>query len=134
MNVGTRFLGAGEESPISDTWKKAIVTNPSESWVRLDFLNDLSPNPGTHRLRHPCAWCLRTEFTDRWETRRNEIRTDPSPLLAELVFGDGARSSIVVGGRERGTRRRHRAPLADVVREFAEGAEHALAAPRSLVR
>jgi enoyl-[acyl-carrier protein] reductase II len=128
VNLGTRFL-ASDESPIGDVWKKAIVgAAASEAWVQLDFLNDVSPNPGTvgygTRVR-----ALRTEFTDRWQERRQEAQADPGVVIDELTTAAGAgriEELLVVGGQSAGIVR-ELLPVAEIVRALVDEAEAALA-------
>jgi enoyl-[acyl-carrier protein] reductase II len=127
VNLGTRFL-ASEESPASDLWKQAILASASEDWVQLDFFNSISPNPGTlgygTRMR-----ALRTEFTDRWEQRREEVRADPSLAQTELTNAEaegGLEELLVVGGQSAGLIAQV-LPAADIVRIVASEAEMILA-------
>ena len=46
VNLGTRFL-ASKEATIEEEWKRAIVAANSEDAVKIDFLNDIRPLPGT---------------------------------------------------------------------------------------
>jgi len=46
VNLGTRFL-ASNEATIEGEWKQAIVAANSEDTVKIDFLNDIMPLPGT---------------------------------------------------------------------------------------
>jgi enoyl-[acyl-carrier protein] reductase II len=98
VNLGTRFL-ASEESPIGPVWKQAILASRSEEWMQVDFLNDLNPNPGLTgygtRVR-----ALRTDFTEHWEARRDELRTDPAPALGALrqAAANGTIEELLVTG------------------------------------
>src|SRR5215470_8042419 len=46
VNLGTRFL-ASKEATIEEEWKQAIVAANSEDAVKIDFLNEIRPLPGT---------------------------------------------------------------------------------------
>ena len=120
VNLGSRFL-ASTESPVGERWRKSLVTRPSEEWVQAEFINALSPNPGTvgygTRVR-----LLRTEFVERWEERSSEIQADPSALLAEIAAADEAGDRellLVVGGQSAGLIQQVE-PAADIVRALVE--------------
>jgi nitronate monooxygenase/enoyl-[acyl-carrier protein] reductase II len=126
VNIGTRFL-ASDESPVGEVWKKAILASTSEEWVQLDFLNDLDPTPGAvgygTRVR-----ALRTEFTDRWQQRRGEIRADPAAILEEFTSAAAAGTMeelLVVGGQSAGAITELMS-AADIVRALVTEAEDAL--------
>jgi enoyl-[acyl-carrier protein] reductase II len=133
VNLGTRFL-ASEESPVRDLWKQAILASDSEAWIQLDFMNDLRPSPGTlgygTRVR-----ALRTDFTDRWQQRADELRADPTPALTEIANAaaeDRLEELLVVGGQSAGLIRELR-PAADIVQMLVSDAETALAKAATLV-
>jgi enoyl-[acyl-carrier protein] reductase II len=133
VNLGTRFL-ASEESPVRDVWKQAILASDSEAWIQLDFMNDLRPSPGTlgygTRVR-----ALRTDFTDRWQQRADELRADPTPALTEIANAaaeDRLEELLVVGGQSAGLIRELR-PAADIVQMLVSDAETALAKAATLV-
>jgi nitronate monooxygenase/enoyl-[acyl-carrier protein] reductase II len=133
VNLGTRFL-ACEESPVGDVWKKAIIASDSESWVQLDFLNDIRPNPGTLGYRTRVR-ALRNEFTDRWQQRRDELRADPTAAITEIVSAaaEGTLEELlVVGGQSAGIIG-ELLPVAEVVGMLVTEAEEALAAAGGLV-
>ncbi len=131
VNLGTRFL-ASQEAPIGPTWKQAILTSPSEAWVQVDFVNDLSPNPGATgygtRLR-----TLRTEYTEKWEQRRDELRADPAAALAEFEAAEAEgrlEELFSVGGQCAGLVTEI-LPAAEIVRRIAAEAEESV---RSMAR
>jgi enoyl-[acyl-carrier protein] reductase II len=133
VNLGTRFL-ASEESPVRDVWKESILASDSEAWIQLDFMNDLRPSPGTlgygTRVR-----ALRTDFTDRWQQRGDELRADPTPALTEIANAaaeDRLEELLVVGGQSAGLIRELR-PAADIVQMLVSDAETALANAATLV-
>jgi enoyl-[acyl-carrier protein] reductase II len=127
VNLGTRFL-ACEESPVDDAWKEAIITSGSESWAQFEFFNDIRPNPGTlgygTRLR-----ALRTEFTDRWQQRRDEVRADPAVAATEIASAaaEGRLEDLVVVGGQSAGLVGGLLPAADIVRMLQSEAEGALA-------
>jgi enoyl-[acyl-carrier protein] reductase II len=126
VNLGTRFL-ASQESPIGDDWKRAILDSPSEAWVQLDFFNEIEPNPGTlgygTRLR-----AFRTPFTDKWQQRGDEVRSDPGAALDEIAKAEAKgelEKLLVVGGQSAGLVV-DLPPAAEIVRAVALEAEEAL--------
>jgi nitronate monooxygenase/enoyl-[acyl-carrier protein] reductase II len=127
VNLGTRFL-ASDEAPVGPVWKKAILSAPSEEWTQVDFLNDLRSNPGLTgygaRVR-----LLRTEFTERWEARRAELRADPTRALEELgtAAAEGTIEELIaVGGQSAGLID-DLEPAERIVRTLVAEAEQALA-------
>jgi len=133
VNLGTRFL-ACEESPVGDVWKKSIIASDSQSWVQLDFVNDIRPNPGTLGYRTRLR-ALRTEFTDRWQERRDELRADPSAALTELATAaaEGNLEELVIGGGQSAGIIGELLPVAEVVGMLVTEAEAALAEAGGLV-
>jgi nitronate monooxygenase/enoyl-[acyl-carrier protein] reductase II len=133
VNLGTRFL-ACEESPVGEVWKKAIIASDSQSWVQLDFVNDIRPNPGTMgygtRVR-----ALRTEFTDRWQEHRDELRVDPTAALTEMATAatEGNLEELFIGGGQSAGLVGELLPVAEVVRMLVSQAEDALAEAGGLV-
>ena len=127
VNLGTRFL-ASAEAPVGETWKRAILASASEDWVQLDFLNDIAPNPGVTgygtRVR-----ARRTDFTDRWESRRDELRTDPAAAVSEITAAaaEGKLEELLVVGGQSGGLVRELLTAADIVRSIVAEAESALA-------
>jgi enoyl-[acyl-carrier protein] reductase II len=133
VNVGTRFL-ASEESPAAEVWKRAILASASEEWLQFDFVNDIRPSPGTlgygTRLR-----ARRTEFTDRWQQRREDVRRDPGPALSEMATAAAAgklEELIIVGGQSSGLVG-ELARAADIVQQLVSEAEGVLARAGDLV-
>jgi nitronate monooxygenase/enoyl-[acyl-carrier protein] reductase II len=126
VNLGTRFL-ASQESPIGDDWKRAILESPSEAWVQLDFFNEITANPGTlgygTRLR-----ALRTPFTDKWQQRGDEVRSDPGAVIDEIAKAEAEgelEKLLVVGGQSAGLVV-DLPPAAEIVRAVTFEAEEAL--------
>lgn len=127
VNLGSRFL-ASAESPVGKRWKDALVTRPSQDWVQVEFINSLSPNPGTVGYRTRLR-LLRTEFVDRWEAQVDEVGADPSALLGEVAAADAAgdrEALLVVGGQSAGLIERVE-PAAAIVRTLVDEARAALA-------
>ena len=126
VSLGTRFL-ASAEAPISSGWKNAIVETAAEEWSQVDFINDINPVPGVTgygtRVR-----VRRTPFTDHWEQRRDEIRRDRHPVVAEITAAtnDGTvHELLVVAGQSAGLIG-DIAPVADIIHAIVADAEQAL--------
>jgi enoyl-[acyl-carrier protein] reductase II len=83
VNLGTRFL-ASKEATIEEEWKQAIVAANSEDAVKIDFLNDIVPLPGTGGYGTVLR-SLRTPFVDQWRRKREEIAQVRERLSAELT-------------------------------------------------
>jgi enoyl-[acyl-carrier protein] reductase II len=127
VNLGSRFL-ASAESPVGERWKKALVTYPSEDWIQAEFINAVNPSPGTLGYRTRLR-LLRTEFVQRWEERANEVKIDPSPVMAELaeaVAADDREALLVVGGQSAGLIRQVE-PAGAIVRALVAETRAALA-------
>jgi nitronate monooxygenase/enoyl-[acyl-carrier protein] reductase II len=126
VSLGTRFL-ASAEAPISQGWKDAIVEAAAEEWIQVGFVNDLNPVPGVTgygtrlRVRH-------TPFTDRWEQRREEIRRDRHPVVAEIVTATDngtLHEHLVVAGQSAGLIA-DMPPVAEIVHRIVAEAVQAL--------
>jgi NAD(P)H-dependent flavin oxidoreductase YrpB (nitropropane dioxygenase family) len=132
VNLGSRFL-ASAESPVGERWKKALVTQPSEDWIQSDFINALSPNPGTLGYRTRVR-LLRTDFVERWEERVGEVAADPKPVLAELAEADAAGDRerlLIVGGQSAGLIGQVE-PAGEIVRALVAEARATLAGAASV--
>jgi NAD(P)H-dependent flavin oxidoreductase YrpB (nitropropane dioxygenase family) len=78
---------------------------------------------------------LRTAFTERWQDRRDEVRSDPRAVLAELQAAEEAGvldELIVVGGQSAGLVG-DVLPVAKIVETIAAEAAAILAWARELV-
>jgi nitronate monooxygenase/enoyl-[acyl-carrier protein] reductase II len=134
VNLGSRFL-ASAEAPIGARWKEALRSAPAQDWVKLGFINDIRPNPGTVGYGTTVRG-LRNEFTERWEARRDELRADPTPAVGEI--GEAAEAGtleelLVFGGQSAGLIR-DSPPVADVVRQLVREAEEVLRAGPDSIR
>jgi len=126
VNLGSRFL-ATAEAPVGKRWKDALQTTPSEDWVKLGFMNDIRPNPGTVGYGTSVRG-LRNEFTERWEARREELQSDPAPALAEMreaAKAGNLEELLVVGGQSAGLIR-DLPTAADVIGQLIADAEDVL--------
>ena len=133
VNVGSRFL-ASREAPIPQGWKEAIVAAPSEAFVPIEFLNEVSPVPGAvgygTRVR-----ARRSAFVDKWERRRDEIARSPDQVLAEMGAAMGANRMhelLASAGQSAGLVRAV-VPAAEIVRSLVDEAEQALRKAGKLV-
>jgi NAD(P)H-dependent flavin oxidoreductase YrpB (nitropropane dioxygenase family) len=102
--------------------------------VQVDFLNDIRPVPGTvgygTRVR-----ALRSEFVDKWQQRRDEIRRNPEAVLAELgsAMSEGRMHELVaVAGQSAGMVHAVE-PAGEIVRDIVDQAEHLLRGAGKLV-
>ena len=71
---------------------------------------------------------LRTEYTDKWQQRRDEVRADPTAALTELENAEAEgrlEELLVVGGQSAGLVTEI-LPAAEIVRRIASEAEKAL--------
>lgn len=133
VNIGTRFL-ATKESPIVESWKKAIVEAAAEDAVKADVWNDISPGVGTSGYGTTLR-ALRTPFLDEWTARRSEVSQE-MPSIHELLAKSGAAGTfhelMIFGGQSAGAI--HDLPsAADVVTGIAQEAEILLSNARALI-
>ncbi len=133
VNLGSRFL-ASTEAPVGARWKEALLSAPAEDWVKLGFVNDIRPNPGTVGYGTVVRG-HRTAFTEKWEARRRELQTDPTPAIAEI--GEAAEAGtleelLVFGGQSAGLIG-DVLPVGEIIRRLVADAEAALRASASLV-
>jgi nitronate monooxygenase/enoyl-[acyl-carrier protein] reductase II len=72
---------------------------------------------------------LRTEFTDRWQQRRDEARTDPTVAATEIASAaaEGRLEDLVVVGGQSAGLIGGLLPVADIVRMLLSEAEAAIA-------
>lgn len=82
INIGTRFL-ASVEAPISDMWKKAIVSANSEDTVKVEVWNDIFPRRAAAYDTVPRA--IRTPFIEKWQKSRDAAQRDAERLRAEVL-------------------------------------------------
>jgi len=79
---------------------------------------------------------LRNEFTDRWEQRRDELRTDPTAALGEMAAAaaEGTLEELFIGGGQSAGIIGELLPAADAIGMLVAEAEDALATAGRIVR
>ncbi|MCJ7631211.1 nitronate monooxygenase [Candidatus Bathyarchaeota archaeon] len=82
--MGTRFL-ASIEAPIGDGWKQMIIHSESEDTVKTDFINELLPNGALGYVTVPRA--LRTDFIEKWDGKKEEVKKNADQLRQEIGLG-----------------------------------------------
>ena len=133
VNLGSRFL-ATAEAPVGPRWKEALQTRPAEDWVKLEFMNDIRPNPG--RVGYgTTVRGLRTDFTKRWEQHRDELEQDPTPAIAEMgeALSAGSFEDLFVSGGQSAGLIHDAPPAAGVVAQLVSETEEVLRSARHLV-
>ena len=83
VNLGTRFI-ASQEAPAPDEWKQAIIAARSQDAIKVDVLNDISPNPGTKGFP-TVPRSLPTAFLNEWSGKREEARRECDRLRGQIV-------------------------------------------------
>jgi enoyl-[acyl-carrier protein] reductase II len=133
VNLGSRFL-ASAEAPVGPRWKEALRSTPAEDWVKLGFVNDINPNPGTVGYGTTVRG-RRNAFTERWESRRDELRADPTPAIAEIseAVATGTLEELLVFGGQSAGLIRDVPPAAEIVRRVVADAEALLRAATRVV-
>jgi len=132
VNLGTRFF-ASKEATIEEEWKQAIVAANSENAVKIDFLNDIRPLPGTGGYGTVLR-SLRTPFVDQWLSKREEIphiREQLSGQLTTTARAGRRHDTVLPSGQTAGGIKEILA-VSDIMRRLIAETEAALArAPRS---
>src|SRR5262245_44311131 len=126
VNLGTRFL-ASTEATIEEEWKQAITAAKSEDAVKVDFVNDITPLPGTGGYGTVLR-SLRTMFVDEWATKREEARQARERLLVEIVASAQAsrRYETVLPTGQTAGGIKEILPVAEIMRRLVADAEAAL--------
>ena len=126
VNLGTRFL-ASSEATIEDEWKQAIIGAKSEDAVKVDFVNDITPLPGTGGYG-TVVRALRTPFVDRWATEREEACQARERLLVEIAASAqaGRRHETVLPTGQTAGGIKEVLPVADIIHLLVAEAEAAL--------
>ena len=133
INLGTRFL-ASEEAPISPAWKHMVVAAGSGDAVKVEFLNDIYPVPGTTGYGTSLR-VLRTPFVDTWHGRGDAVRHDVERLRGELQVAaqaDRFHELLPTAGQSAGLIH-DILPAGEIVRRIVVEAEQGLEHSRKLV-
>jgi nitronate monooxygenase/enoyl-[acyl-carrier protein] reductase II len=126
VNLGTRFL-ASTEATIEEEWKQAITGARSEDAVKVDFVNDITPLPGTGGYGTVLR-TLRTPFVDQWANKDEEVRQARERLLVEIVASAQAgrrRETLLPTGQSAGGIKEV-LPVADIIHRLVAETEAAL--------
>ena len=88
INIGTRFL-ASTEAPIPQPYKDLIANASSEDTMQFRAFNHLLPElvAGGYDV---ALRTIRTEFTDEWEPRLEEVDAQRDTLLEQFGAAAGA--------------------------------------------
>ena len=127
VNVGTRFL-ATSEAPFQE-WKLPILEAQSEAAVKVNFVNDVLPVPGTVGYKTVMR-SIETEWVRRRSEDRETVRANPHLVIEDMAADRG---NLPVSGQSAGGIRSI-ISAGEVVRAMAQEAEHALRAARHLLR
>ena len=114
VQLGTAMV-ASAESPVHDNWKQAIYDAAETDTV---FLNGHT-SPGLRALRTERTTSL------QFDSERNAMAAFGN--VQDLYFGGDLESGIALSGQVAG-RIQERRPVADIIRDCAEGCEATLAA------
>jgi nitronate monooxygenase/enoyl-[acyl-carrier protein] reductase II len=120
VNLGTRFL-ASVEAPVSEAWKRAIVSAQSEDAVKVNFWNDVMPQPGRGGYG-TIPRAIRTSFWDRWAPHQAEAAQRADEIRAELgaALSQGRFDEYVPFAGETAGLIRDVLPVAEIVRRLVE--------------
>jgi nitronate monooxygenase/enoyl-[acyl-carrier protein] reductase II len=127
VNLGTRFL-ASNEATIEEEWKQAITGARSEDAVKVEFLNDITPLPGTSGYGTVLR-SLRTPFVDQWTAKRAEARHARERLFSEIAAGAqaGRRHETLLPTGQTAGGIKEILSVAEIMRRLVAEAEAALA-------
>jgi enoyl-[acyl-carrier protein] reductase II len=125
VNVGTRFL-ASEEAQINPAWKQMVVDAAAEDTVRVHFLNDVMPLPGSPGYGTVLR-SIRSPFIDTWEDRPEEVKHDER-LRKEVptYFTQGRVHELVPAAGQSAGLVRDIVPAGEIVRRMVTEARKAL--------
>jgi nitronate monooxygenase/enoyl-[acyl-carrier protein] reductase II len=126
ISLGTRFL-ASTEATIEQEWKQAITQARSEDAVKVDFVNDITPLPGTGGYGTVLR-TLRTPFVDQWANKCEEARQARERLLVEIMASAqaGRRHETVLPTGQSAGGIKEVLPVADIIHRLVAEAEAAL--------
>ncbi len=120
VNLGTRFL-ASQEAPFQE-WKEPIKEAVSEDAIKVEFLNDLMPVPGTVGYGTVIR-SIRTPMVDHWLERRDEASDSPGDVISKLAGAN--RANLPVSGQSAGGIGEI-LPAGEIVRRLIREAEETL--------
>jgi len=120
VNLGTRFL-ASQEAPFQE-WKEPITEAVSEDAIKVEFLNDLMPVPGTVGYGTVIR-SIRTPMVGHWLERQDEARDSPGEVISKLAGPN--RANLPVSGQSVGGIDEI-LPAGEIVRRLVREAEEAL--------
>ena len=127
VNVGTRFL-ASNEAPFHE-WKEPIKGAASEDAIRVEFVNDVLPVPGTVGYGTVLR-AIRTPVIEEWLEKREEARAASDELLKMLIGAN--RVNLPASGQSAGGIQEI-LPVDEIVRRLALEAAEALRSAESLI-
>jgi len=127
VNVGTLFL-ASDEAPFHE-WKGPITNAASEDSVKVEFINDIMPVPGTVGYGTAIR-AIRTPVTEEWLENREEARSAPEEVLQKLVGPN--RANLPVSGQSAGGIQEI-LPAGEIVWRLAQEAAEALRTAESFI-
>ncbi len=133
VNLGTLFL-ASVEAPVSEAWKQLIVTAQSEDAVRVDFWNEVMPQPGRGGYG-TIPRAIRTSFWEQWARHDADVRQHVDEVRAELgaALAQGRFAEYIPFAGETVGLIREVLPVAEVVRRLVEETDAALARASALL-
>jgi nitronate monooxygenase/enoyl-[acyl-carrier protein] reductase II len=107
--------------------EQAITGARSEDAVKVDFVNDITPLPGTGGYGTVLR-TLRTPFVDQWANKDEEVRQARERLLVEIVASAQAgrrRETLLPTGQSAGGIKEV-LPVADIIHRLVAETEAAL--------
>ena len=125
VNIGTRFL-ASVEAPISEMWKKAIISANSEDAVKVEVWNDIFPRRAAAYDTVPRA--IRTPFIEKWQKSREAAQRDAERLRAEVISAiqQGKMEEFIPWAGQTAGLVHEVLPAAEIVKRIMANAEEAL--------
>ena len=134
VNLGTRFI-ASTEAPAPKEWKEAITAANSESAIKVDVLNDISPIPGTKGFP-TIPRSLPTAFLDEWTGKREEACRERDRLRGQIVSTTqaGRQHECVLWAGQTVGGIKEILPVATIMRRLIQETEAALSQAPSLVK
>ena len=125
VNIGTRFL-ASVEAPISEMWKKAIISANSEDAVKVEVWNDIFQRRAAAYDTVPRA--IRTPFIEKWQKSREAAQRDAERLRAEVISAiqQGKMEEFIPWAGQTAGLVHEVLPAAEIVKRIMANAEEAL--------